>query len=852
MSICWSCRLQLLQLHSSRAYHLQLASYVRSNFQRRRLNTSVSAAVDTAPTPPEHELDDSWEYPEEDNSNGEPHNNDHNEPDESLLQTHELIWDKKSWGKHLSLERPRTDSDGHELPFQILGKQAEFLVIRDENKKRGRPRTRHIAEKPKPALTKKISALLVQNGREDLSFQEHLEEIRSAAYKNPLTPAEWKETRKLVYDSFSNHQLKNYLRNNPRTSMLQPTPSKQEAKEAEGEKQNLHKMYVRATEWHPGITTFGQPRPSIKTIIRKANHSRDLTGKMATTERIMRQCWELYPKEEAEGELEITVGELALGFLLQKTNTGDSFLSALATRHYVKIDVSKSQCLIRITASEDVAELVCEEIKDAIGRIAYKEVKLSSFSRKMKERIQKEPEWEEKVKQTMSAKTGTMVTFDKRFLTIHYMGPSTREADDALKILLQDLFRESSEVLSQVLWATANMVEGGALKSIPVPPSNDPSNERWYRVANQLKMAASSPNPFYELETPEFEPHNLSKLLGVGELPPKLESTLRTRVTAILGQVLHPRPPDAQVPPNFSIPSNFHINTTRSTRLYPNIPYTPRLLRGLSPSPTPTTSTTYINLLHNPTSLTTPKGTPKPPPITLTVSMTPQPRIIAAEATLVRKAIDLLLPDYSTDIRLLRELYLPLDPSSIELSFADSEFFNIDPFIFVNTPAALVSPKSNRKKPARLEYFLNYIAHTSTLHTSFNDLPVQFVEAAKTARERAGWRVLLEPEPEPNPEFNPDPSSSTEILSSKVQPKEQPQEQTQTQTQPKSKEEKKEEEEERYNRLALTAYELVQKAHELSSSPLPPLNLLKGEPNKQKNPRTLKFRGDRSVGRSRG
>jgi hypothetical protein len=223
------------------------------------------------------------------------------------------------------------------LDQNTLGKPTEVLIIQHEDHKSKTKESGDLEIKEGSHLDiPTLSIEEITQGQRPASDEEAhklLDDYRKSWPGRGITEAQWIEIRAQLKDGFTAQQLSSYLSEHStkerRTSSSVPTKPEPGA--------------VNSSKWKEGQTPFfGQTSddldntPSIKS----------LTGKEMLADRIMRRCWQFH-RTDTIGELYMHLHPRDLNVLLRN----DKFLKALVQKWDLRLDLSRSRNVVRVSAT---------------------------------------------------------------------------------------------------------------------------------------------------------------------------------------------------------------------------------------------------------------------------------------------------------------------------------------------------------------------------------------------------------------------------------------------------------------------------------------------------------------------
>lgn len=361
------------------------------------------------------------------------------------------------------------------LGVTTLGKPAEVLRLLDaapkSNEKRWwlmRPQGDDDPTQIEPLTSSDILERvtsergLVSTARAKENTERLKQEWLSTLKQPDLPPSESDcyELGRRLHDGFTFKQLLNYINESQTAATTDLT--------------DLNKPFsstlLTRSEWRAGVTPFpGHTAKRLRNLSVNSSKKRELAqGKQYTrsmlaretqgtntpvkyvlVNRIMRQCWNIRPKEELEsvGEVDIRIPEAYLELINSHERNG---LHRIAAEFDAKIDISRVESILRITASQatcistlKLLFLILDEI--ACHRMSIKEQVNSIFSATnyrtlLHDRLLREVERLSSTVIRWSRPNETHVAKDRPgHLLIYYLKNSGKSFVDAEKILERSL-----------------------------------------------------------------------------------------------------------------------------------------------------------------------------------------------------------------------------------------------------------------------------------------------------------------------------------------------------------------------------------------------------------------------------
>ncbi|KKK26227.1 hypothetical protein ARAM_005239 [Aspergillus rambellii] len=267
----------------------------------------------------------------------------------------------KSSRRNRNPKRPQ--SRKVELDVTSLGQPGEVVVVRERKHRRHVP---IISTLPGQTADKSALPFMLKDIEEDLSIAdssviaERIESFRlSYQSRDKLSLSDWEDIRSRLQSSFTIRQLAEYIAENRQDGAAS-------MESAGSEKGN-------ASEWRPGTSVFLETGPAAREgVAERVAISQDLKGKDLLAERILRDCWQLGVINEI-GQLDIRLPSHCLSLLLRSDHFS---FEELASLHEVKVDVTHSLGLVRVTGKQRSCESIREIVHDTTNRIRQEELEL--------------------------------------------------------------------------------------------------------------------------------------------------------------------------------------------------------------------------------------------------------------------------------------------------------------------------------------------------------------------------------------------------------------------------------------------------------------------------------------------
>ncbi|KAI9045722.1 putative respiratory complex assembly protein Rmp1 [Aspergillus affinis] len=246
-------------------------------------------------------------------------------------------------------------------PVTALGEQAEVLVLKDKDRERKYPGLITNEPADEGGLSKMLkdiegSDTLVD---EDL-VTENFEYLRRYKPGVKLSLDEWHDHRQKTGKSFTIKQMRAYISESLR-------------KEEEEDGRALEHGKRVSSEWRPGISTF-LDTADVHDGVRVTKSQENVSAKDILVETILRDCWKLGIVGET-GQLDYQISPPLLSLLVRSTNFSFEVLAGL---HDVRVDLTHSIGLVRITGTQKACEALRDVVHDATTRIREEDIQLYS------------------------------------------------------------------------------------------------------------------------------------------------------------------------------------------------------------------------------------------------------------------------------------------------------------------------------------------------------------------------------------------------------------------------------------------------------------------------------------------
>ncbi|KAI9849424.1 MAG: hypothetical protein M1837_004043 [Sclerophora amabilis] len=289
----------------------------------------------------------------------------------------------------------------------------------------------------------------------EVEVNANIDELRPFVQDDVLPDAKFQKLEEQLYEGFTRWQLIQYA---------EDYPTHRGSRRDKSERDLSHSTPFVQSRWTRGITSFSESTSS------SSMSSSEKTKRKAIM-RIMRGHWNLMTAQDSQGpgELEIFVLPQVMSLLLIE---GRGLLKSLAEKRNVKIDVSKSRNLIRITADKIMAETAAQDLRriaNTRGRLKIDlkpilelsdirdgergamDVAKSPPRIPAKDTALNNNEINSKLLRSIERVTGTVLErLAEQNLAIHFLGPDQSQADDAKRLLLSS-FPNKFETQRQLL-----------------------------------------------------------------------------------------------------------------------------------------------------------------------------------------------------------------------------------------------------------------------------------------------------------------------------------------------------------------------------------------------------------------
>ncbi|KAI9750062.1 MAG: hypothetical protein M4579_006614 [Chaenotheca gracillima] len=327
------------------------------------------------------------------------------------------------------------------LDTHSLGKPSEVVILHEERDAARDPQRKPTAqdeddtESPITASQLLESAYAERGLLAEIEVNRNIDRLRPAS--DSVIPAdELARLEEKLSLGFTRWQLDRYL---------QTAKAESEAVKVRATPTLDSSMRFRQSDWTPGVTPFDGSNP---TELKAGSGSQ----KRKLIQRITRKCWTLLTKEEGEGqgELDFVVITPILSLLLHQSR---GLLSSVATNRGVKIDVSKTRSLIRITAPKSMAEAAAQELRHVASQVIISTINLRPLD-EMGQRVKGvSSEWKlsDILRKAIEDTTGTILEVSgKERVSIYCIGPDRSSIEDAVRLLLSSI-PNAANVRRQVL-----------------------------------------------------------------------------------------------------------------------------------------------------------------------------------------------------------------------------------------------------------------------------------------------------------------------------------------------------------------------------------------------------------------
>ncbi|KAL8784081.1 MAG: hypothetical protein Q9195_009190 [Heterodermia aff. obscurata] len=724
------------------------------------------------------------------------------------------------------------------LGITSLGRPAEALILHDS--------PGNSVEK-KPKLTSKQTSLSASELLERVDAEggvigaqrvaEHLEEIRSSwasrsTTNRKPTDVEFHALKKSISEGFTRLQLAEYYGKDDLAGFANDLSSSYS-----------NNLYTRS-EWSPTITEFpGNAAQRLYRIHHIAKQGQDLSesdevmksqqelnaakefskeSKSTLLSKILRLRWRIQTVEDEErpGQIDIWPRRESLRVLL---NHKQNIFEQVSRRFGVKIDASAQEGLIRISGDRATSGDVLKFIIYMLKRICHREVALWLGSRKSRRRVEvgpsKDPLRSAQLQEHLQQITNTIIepaiaslgSHDTAKVTIHFLGPSADDFQDAKRLLLQSIRSSGSDKATAVFGASQDHT---AIAPVPIEVGNGlpfvQRSREWSRWAKVIKrnddynaakiksqaeirrkggcdkpvlLGAVERIEQYQrllthlpLESPPLVPHSphwqgilgQSNSVTIGRViyPTDVVQQVHKKITAHWekSQILSPKAWKEILGPHEFLTSlnglllSFDENISQERQF---------LLVKLSPKGKHALLAPLANAGNSPSIS---KQAPDAPDLEIYLDVDQNRRYIAVKevrAILNTKKTDLLLPLDSNDLRFVSQQYAisaaALDPkleafvNASELALWSSERLKTPSSLVLDVPRFATKDRDQIEHQGPVEYAFTALEHRTQLFTKRDGFQYEYtvIEAGRTGGQREEFRIHVGDQTQDSSEENP-------------------------------------------------------------------------------------------------
>ena len=314
------------------------------------------------------------------------------------------------------------------LGVNSLGEPARIRILRD------RPKARRRAA---PSQNEQSDDLLQALQEEKPTSEskrpfQHMDELHSAlvkaAGKDGPSLGRCRQVARQLLNGFTTTQLRQYVRRQKPEELVQKS-----------------KKYER-TEWICGTTEF--PKVALERFEPGSETAQDSLlfdyegmaekerEKARTVETIMRGCWRLHPAEERQrvGEVDFKVSDICLSVLMKNQELA---FQATSAKFDVRIEVSQSSSLVRLTARYATSNEAAAAIEEAISSVKVKDAKVGLTHNRSKD---------EEYLRSVERLTNTMIRLETpkpgqpAVCRIYHFTGNPQSFSDAERLLHQTLY----------------------------------------------------------------------------------------------------------------------------------------------------------------------------------------------------------------------------------------------------------------------------------------------------------------------------------------------------------------------------------------------------------------------------
>ncbi|KAL9596621.1 MAG: hypothetical protein Q9179_004560 [Wetmoreana sp. 5 TL-2023] len=661
------------------------------------------------------------------------------------------------------------------LGITTLGRPAEVLRIRDRPPRSAerkwwlfQTRDGRQPSSPEPLTSSDILERvnsergLVSAARANENIEALREEWLSGLKEKDQLPteAECYDLGKRLHDGFTTKQLLGYLN---RETVSSPP-----------DLMDLNKPFrspsITRSDWRVGTTFFpGDTGQRLQSAVPKSGYTAKTSHseytlsqesryskvpvKYTVVNKIMRQCWHIKSREELQsvGEVDIQIPE-ANSELIASHKRG--ILRQLAVEYDAKVDFSKAESIIRITANQSTCAASLKMLTMVLDEIACYEMDLEvtdsaesttaelhallsdSLLREIERSSSTAIRWRQ---------SGTRTTFSSRKILIYYLGNDPAALEETRRLLRQSLRPARAKKTGAFFGGTRGAID--SLTPAPVEAGSSlPLTDRgmeWYRMSS-----ASNERLSYGQNTarPPTNYHPTKALNGIrrhtqaSSAFASLDNDQRDNrfwhmspfqeSSAILGRLLYPAktitPKDA-----------FLRKLTHHHVLATDVP---GVRRNLEFCQTKLDSREELHVkFHAPNEIVLRDSTLRDlPDLELRLAVLYQEREVTLKSVrliLEDQRADLLLPHEQADLRFVTQTYINAKADShprildfvksSELDDASGDPLKTPRTLSVGIPRQLLAPSPPSEEPVDSEILVDYSLASIESHSILHCRPVQ-------------------------------------------------------------------------------------------------------------------------------
>lgn len=494
------------------------------------------------------------------------------------------------------------------LGLETLGSEARVIVLRDADVQFSpRPEMEALEGEPVDILAR-LDAERGLIGQAEV--EQNIEELRPDEDKRVVTWEELKAVEQQLLSGFTTNQLVRYIGN---FEQQQKAQRAREDGQAEG--------FVRKTLWMPGISDTGD---HFEESLMRGYGSDAFTSKQRLVLQLLRHCWQLEVRELVDtiGEVEVEIRPMELELLIKGRQPPLRQISKkLIVNQDEKIEAFRSRGVVRVTAPKEKAEIVVNEIIQALHNVRRQTVDLNVLLRDGKDG--------DLVASTLKELSRLTETHIRRLpgnyleISAIHMKPETTLSSgvDVARRLLLTSYGSGQRELTQLGCSDAP-------ESLVAVSYHGTENMSWRdRLQQWVRLISPTPlraqqgmaGSWSELQpgkdvvnstitTPDTI-ENTPSAIEPSSDHPKWSTRTFTSTTATVGHILHSVPSTTPTP-EIHTSSPFDLSTSHTTIFRPFTLNLSRFLRSTQLPPPTTTSSLVMKFLPSPwATATTTRGT---------------------------------------------------------------------------------------------------------------------------------------------------------------------------------------------------------------------------------------------------